>query len=450
MKVTIIFKLFLRLLILPFFVFFFAFNLQFAQAQDIGNLDPAERYNEEELAQMLAPIALYPDALLSQILMASTYPIEVIEADRWLRENRGLTGDALDDELLSKGWDPSVKAICHFPSSLALMSERIAETTNLGNAFLAQETEVMGMIQKLRAGAYEQGNLNTTAEQKVIVEKETIVIEPANPRVIYIPYYDPYYVYGSWWWSPGYAPYYWGPTGANIGVGMSFWPGVYFGVSFRSWSYFDWNRRYVYIDLHKRPRFVRHDRWIGTSGRWLHTPSHRRGVAYRDMTTARKYRQSPQRPKTYRRDTRGFPEQRRIEQKQPGKARTRTNLYNQEQQRVERKIKDQRKVVRDPQKRQSINIEKQTVKRKEIKNLKPVRAQDSRQKRIQIAPRGQKQERVEHKKQQTSSSGIFNRIEDGNQERKSSERGRDSRRILKGENNGNRNGSFRNWRKSEN
>ncbi|MDA3903410.1 MAG: DUF3300 domain-containing protein [Desulfuromusa sp.] len=446
MNVTTIFKLFLGLIIIPSFAFFFTFNPQPAQAQDSGNQDQAERYSEEELAQMLAPIALYPDALLSQILMASTYPIEVIEADRWLRENRELTGDTLDGELLNKGWDPSVKAICHFPSSLALMSERIAETTNLGNAFLAQETEVMGMIQKLRSGAYEQGNLKTTAEQKVIVEKETIIIEPANPRAVYLPYYDPYYVYGPWWWSPGYAPYYWGPVGANIGVGISFWPGVYFGISFSSWSYFDWNRRYVYIDLHKRPRFVRHDRWITTSGRWLHASSHRRGVAYRDMSTARKYGQSPQRSIIFRHDVRSFPEPHRLEQKQPGKVQTRTNRYRQEQQRVGRNIKDQGKITYKAQERQNVNMEKQT---KQRKKMNPVRPENIRQERIQIAPVPQKQKRLEqperlkHKKQQTSSEGISNQLQDDNQERQSSERGRDDRRSLKGVNNDDRNGTFR-------
>lgn len=452
MKVTTISKRFLGLLIIPFFVFLFALNPQPVHAQDIDNLDPSERYSEEELAQMLAPIALYPDALLSQILMASTYPIEVIEADRWRRENRILNGDALDDELLNKSWDPSVKAICHFPSSLALMSERIAETTNLGNAFLAQETEVMGMIQKLRAEAHEQGNLKTTtAEQKVIVEKETIIIEPANPRTIYIPYYDPYYVYGPWGWAPGYAPYYWGPIGAKIGVGISFWPGVYFGMSFSNWSYFDWNRHYVSIDLHKRPRFVRHDRWPVTSGRWLHAPSHRRGVAYRDLSTARKYGQSPRRPITFQRDARGFPEPHRMKQNQPVNVPTKTKVYRQEQQRVERKMKDVGDIAHKPQERQNVKMERQTEQRKKIDKLSPVRAENNRRERIQVAPVPQKlkQERVERKKQHVSSDGIFDLPEDGNQERQSSERGRNSRSNLKGENNDDRNNSFRKWRKSE-
>ncbi|MCP4257009.1 MAG: DUF3300 domain-containing protein [Planctomycetes bacterium] len=198
-------------------------------------LESSEKYSREELSQMLAPIALYPDALLSQVLMASTYPIEVIEADRWVRKDPDLKGEALDTALLDKDWDPSVKAICHFPSILALMSERITETTNLGNAFLAQEAEVMDMVQEMRAKAYEQGNLTTTSKQKVIVEKETIIIEPADPRVIYVPYYDPFYIYGPWWY-PAYPPYYWGPPGVRIGIGVSYWPGLYFGFAYGTWS----------------------------------------------------------------------------------------------------------------------------------------------------------------------------------------------------------------------
>ncbi len=443
MKVATIYKPFLRLFILPFLIFLFAFNPPSVHAQD-----PEERYSEEELAQMLAPIALYPDALLSQILMASTYPIEVIEADRWLRENQGLQGEALDDTLLNKGWDPSVKAICHFPSTLALMSERISETTNLGNAFLAQEAEVMRMIQNLREKAYEQGHLNTTAEQKVIVKKEIIIIEPVNPRIIYIPYYDPYYVYGSWW-SNSYSPYYWGPNGVNIGVGISYWPGVSFGVTYSNWSYFDWGRRYVYIDLYKRPRFVRHDRWISTSGRWSHVPSHRRGVAYRDKTTARKYGQSPNRPITYRRDTRGFPTLDRGERNQPRKVIKKADSYRQEQQRVERKIKGLRKVERDTHERQRINMEKRTANRKETQYNKPVRAEKKRQERIELVPEIQKQKQIENKKRQASPETVFNRLENGNRERQYSERGRESRKSLKYENRRDRNESSRNWRKSE-
>ena len=112
----------------------------------------------------------------------------------------------------------------------------------------------MDMIQELRAKAHAHGNLNTNKEQKIIIEKETIIIEPADPLVVYVPYYDPFYIYGPWWY-PGYPPYYWGPSRVGLGVGISYWPGFYFGFAFGNWSYFDWHRHYIFIDV-DRNNFV--------------------------------------------------------------------------------------------------------------------------------------------------------------------------------------------------
>ena len=114
---------------------------------------------------MLAPIALYPDSLIAQILMASTYPLEMVEAERWLRQNKELKGDALDDALQEKTWDPSVQSLCHFPDVLFAMSDKLDQTRKLGDAFLSQEDDVMATIQELRRKAEEQGNLKTTKEQ---------------------------------------------------------------------------------------------------------------------------------------------------------------------------------------------------------------------------------------------------------------------------------------------
>jgi hypothetical protein len=303
MKAVSIFKLMTTGL---FIIFFLAMPMP-GQSQENGEEVASKAFTHEQLAQMLAPIALYPDVLLSQVLMASTYPLEVIEADRWVKKNERLKGDSLDDSLLDKDWDPSVKSLCHFPSVLALMSEKITETTSLGNAFLAQEDEVMDVIQKLRAEAYEQGNLTSTPKQKVIKKEEIIVIEPANPDVVYVPYYNPYYIYGPWWY-PAYPPYYWGPFPVIVGAGISFWPGPFVSFSLVSWSYFDWHRRSIYINIHKRPRFFRPHEWYPKPGPWYHSPRHRRGVAYRDKSTARKYGKSSSRSRTFSRDIRGFPE----------------------------------------------------------------------------------------------------------------------------------------------
>lgn len=190
-------------------------------SQDSEEATPSAIFTKEELAQMLAPIALYPDSLLAQILMASTYPLEVIEADRWIKQNPGLTGSSLDEALKNTNWDPSVQSLCYFPTILGMMSEHITQTTTLGNAFLAQQKDVMDMIQELRAKAQEQGNLQPTTEQEIVVDNGDISIEPSNPEVIYVPEYDPLCVYGPWWY-PAYPPYFWGPV--PISGCLSFFP----------------------------------------------------------------------------------------------------------------------------------------------------------------------------------------------------------------------------------
>ena len=172
-------------------------------AQDSGQEAPQTvQFSSEELAQMLAPIALYPDSLIADILMASTYPIEVVEAERWMKQNRDLKGDQLDTAMQEKTWDSSVKSLCHFPDLLYSMSDNLERTTRLGDAFLSQQDDVMNTVQELRRRAEDQGNLRSTEQQKVIVEQQIIKIEPANPEVIYVPAYDPLYVYGPWWY-PG-------------------------------------------------------------------------------------------------------------------------------------------------------------------------------------------------------------------------------------------------------
>ncbi len=177
-------------------------------------------FKPEEIEQLVAPIALYPDSLVSQILMASTYPLEVVQADRWAKANKTLKGDALTKALEAQSWDPSVKSLVNFPQVLAMMSEKLDVTQKLGDAFLAQQKDVMDAIQRLRAKAQAQGNLKTTKEQTVIVEQPArkprsssnraqttvIKIEPTNPQVVYVPTYNPTVVYGAWPY-PAYPPY---------------------------------------------------------------------------------------------------------------------------------------------------------------------------------------------------------------------------------------------------
>jgi hypothetical protein len=278
-------------------------------AQDSAEPEQADRFNKEELTQMLAPIALYPDSLITQILMASTYPLEVVEAERWLRQNKDLKSDELDKALQEKTWDPSIKSLCHLPDVLITMSDKLDQTRKLGDAFLSQENDVMDTIQELRLKAQEQGNLETTKEQQVIVEQDDIRIEPTNPEVVYVPVYNPLYAYGPWWY-PAYPPYSWYyPPGFAITSGfIGFGPGIFVGIGLFSWSWFDWHAHHIFIDFDRTRRFHRHhDR--GDFGRhvWRHEPVHRRGVAYRDRQTSERFgsRRSWVSPES--RETRGYP-----------------------------------------------------------------------------------------------------------------------------------------------
>jgi hypothetical protein len=387
------------LLIILLFVLIFTPAPRLALAQEVGYAEFYDPYTPEELAQMLAPIALYPDALLAQILMASTYPIEVVEADRFVAANPGLRDAALDAALLDKDWDPSIKALSHFPSILALMSERIGETTELGNAFLVQEADVMTMVQQLRAQARAQGHLASTPQQQVIVEKETIIIQPANPHVFYVPYYDPYYVYGPWWY-PAYPPYYWGPPGVRVHYGISYWPAFHFSFSFGSWSYVDWHRHVIYLDVRTRPRFVRQDRWIVSPGPWRHAPVHRRGVAYRDSYTARKYTSTSYRATDVRRDGRGYSEyrrqelDRRITNRRSSDSNRRANISSG----IERNRQQQQRIERE---RQAQRIERSRQQPQRIERQRPEQqVERSRQERDQSERNRQQVQRIDRERQQ--------------------------------------------------
>lgn len=283
-------------------------------AQEAGAAGDEDRFSKEELAQMLAPIALYPDSLIAQILMASTYPLEVVEAERWLRGKRHLEGKKLDEALRGKNWDPSVKSLCHFPDILFALSEKLDQTRTLGDAFLAQEDDVMDEIQELRRRADEQGNLRSTAEQKVIVEREIVRIEPANPQVVYVPVYDPYYVYGPWWY-PSYPPYYWYYPSSYVITGgpLYFGPRFFVGLGF-SWAWFDWGYNRIHIDHHRVRTFHRPPirQAPGVSATyWQHDPRHRRGVAYRDRDVIERFGRRPGWVAPARPEVRGNPPLRR-------------------------------------------------------------------------------------------------------------------------------------------
>jgi Protein of unknown function (DUF3300) len=260
-------------------------------------------FKQEELDQMLAPIALYPDSLLSQILMASTYPLEVVQAARWAKQNKDLKGDALTAALEKQEWDPSVKSLVNFPQILQMMNEKLDWTQKVGDAFLAQQKEVMDTIQRLRAKAYAEGNLKTTKEQTVVVEKDPqiIIIEPASPQVVYVPTYNPTVVYGVWAY-PAYPPYPVYPPGYVAGTAaFSFAAGVAVGAAWGyGWGHCDWHGGDVDVDVNRNTNINRNiDRgkyatqYQGGQGKWQHNPEHRQGVSYRDQATAQRFNRGP-------------------------------------------------------------------------------------------------------------------------------------------------------------
>ncbi|MET0355477.1 MAG: DUF3300 domain-containing protein, partial [Cellvibrio sp.] len=242
-------------------------------------------FSQAELDQMLAPIALYPDALLSQVLIASTYPLEIIQADRWVRSNKDLKAEDALKFAENKDWDPSVKALVAFPDVLNRMSEDVDWTQRLGDAFLSDEDEVMDTVQRLRKRAYASGNLEKAQHIKAEQEDDNIVIEPAQERVVYVPVYDTRVVYGNWWW-PEYPPVYWHYPSSYTYVSGFYWgPSIYIGPSY-FYSSCHWrDRRVVVIDRHthySNPRFYTGRSIVRHSGSraWRHDPAHRHGVAY--------------------------------------------------------------------------------------------------------------------------------------------------------------------------
>ena len=248
-------------------------------------------YSQQELDDMLAPIALYPDPLLSQILMASTYPLEVVEAARWSRAHRGLQGDPAVRAVADSDWDPSVKSLVAFPQVLAMMNDKLDWTEDLGDAFLGQEQQVMDTVQSLRQRAYAAGNLRSSEQVRVVADGGMIEVDYASPGVVYVPYYDPLVVYGAWWW-PNSRPVYWAPwpgyhvrpgyAGFVWGGGIGISAGFFFGA-------FDWPHRHVNV-VKVNNYYYRNSVVVNrTPGVWQHDPGHRRGAPYRQASLRERF-----------------------------------------------------------------------------------------------------------------------------------------------------------------
>jgi len=266
-----------------------------------GQTTPSGKtFSQQDMDELMAPIALYPDALLSQVLMASTYPLEVVEAARWQKANSTLKDKALEDALEKQSWDPSVKSLATVPQVLTMMNEKLEWTTKLGDAFLAQQEDLLKTTQALRKKADEAGNLKTSKEQ--VVKKETensvqvIKIEQPSPEVVYVPTYNPATVYGSWWYSYP-PPYYYYPPGYAYGAGLAFATGVVVGAAI--WGGIGWGNNNVNINVNKYNNF---NKTNISNGNFNHNAEHRKGAAYRDQGTAQKYNKGGDRAAAQSRD----------------------------------------------------------------------------------------------------------------------------------------------------
>lgn len=265
---------------------------------------PAEQakavpFKPEELEQIVAPIALYPDSLLAQVLMASSYPLEIVLAARWAKEHPDVKGDAVAKAVENETWDPSVKSMVAFPDVLTMMNEKLDWTQKLGDAVLAQRKEVMDAVQRLRVKAKETGNLKSSKEQTVKTEAaptgssspQVIIIESSSPEVVYVPTYNPTVVYGAWPY-PAYPPYYYYPPGYAAGTAFfSFSVGVMVGSAL--WGGCNWGHGDIDVNVNRYNNFNRTNinnvNRTNVSNRWEHNSAHRQGVGYRDSATQQRY-----------------------------------------------------------------------------------------------------------------------------------------------------------------
>jgi hypothetical protein len=291
------------------------FALALSATRSVRAQSDSKTYKPEELDQMLAPIALYPDPLLSQILMAAGYPLEIVEAARWQQANPTLKGDAAVQAVKDKDWDTSVKSLVAFPDVLKQLNEHLDWTQKLGDAMIEQQADVADSIQRLRAKASAAGNLQSTPQQAVTTEGSgdniQYIIQPASPEVVYVPQYNPSWAYGPWPY-PAYPPVYY-PFGGALATGIFWGLGIAAGAAMiGGWAWGGRGQSYANINVNKavnidnnfnRDRPNRPDRpGAGGGGeRWDHRPEHRKGVAYRDNATRQRFNQA-QRPGAAQRD----------------------------------------------------------------------------------------------------------------------------------------------------
>jgi len=276
-----------------------------AQDQPAPPPPPGQTLTPDQLADLVAPIALYPDPLLSQVLVASTYPLEVIQAFQWMQRNPGLSGPALTAAAQQQNWDPSIQALVVFPDVLKRLNDDVTWTTNLGNAFLAQQQDVMDAVQRMRQQAQQAGKLASTPQENVVTENQGgqpyVEIQPTNPDVIYVPVYDPAWIWGPPLWYP-YPRWYWPPRsvivgGVGFGFGFGINVGLFFGGGWNGWGGWGWHPGWGNHTVIVNNTFIHQNNFNTTritnvhgNAVWAHDPGHRGGVPYSNASLNNQYR----------------------------------------------------------------------------------------------------------------------------------------------------------------
>src|SRR4029453_16420453 len=266
--------------------------------EETTTTEEAPKIPNDQLDSLVAPIALYPDAMLAQTLAASTYPLEVMQLDQWMDKNKNLKDKALADAVAKQPWDPSVQSMAAFPDVVQRMGENIQWMTDVGNAVLAQQKDVMDAVQRMRAKAQGTGNLKTGSEQKVETKttqsgQQVIAVEQANPEAVYVPSYDPEVVYGA---APAEYPYYpYSYPGYQPGTALAWGTATAVGGAWdNNWGNFDWDDGNVNINNNNNfnknyNKNVNKGTGTGQGNGWQHNPQHRGNAPYANKQTANKY-----------------------------------------------------------------------------------------------------------------------------------------------------------------
>ncbi len=406
-----------HLILTSLVVLLMALHLPPVMAQDTAAED--QKLSQEQLEQLVAPIALHPDPLVSQILMASTYPLEIVQAARWVEKNPKMTGESLEDAMEKQSWDASVKSLTAFPQVLEMMNNDLGWAQQLGNAFLAQNEDVLSAVQLLRAKADKEGNLETTEQQTVETEvvtttsgeqKTVYVIKPADPEVVYVPAYNPTVVYGTWPY-PAYPPYQYYPPGYT--AAGAFWFGAAtVALGHALWGDCHWGRGDVNINVKRYNEFNRKNI---NNPKWNHNPKHRGAVPYKDRKSKQRFGKRNNRNAKAREQFRGRTDRARRDLKREGRL---------QKQGRKQKARDRKRASQG----------KKQARRKTSPGKKATRPAAGKKKQARRNTRPKRQKRASGAKRRPQSrsrsrqrSSAYRGAGRGNQVRQHSSRGRASR-----------------------